>query len=77
MKKDISKFIKLKDLVSLSFRRKHIIVLEPEENEPKDVSRNIIYDKAEWKIPDKIVALVDELSGNTQLSNEEKILIIY
>lgn len=75
----IDQLIKLNDLVSTSFRRKHIIVLNPEgESENRDdTSSNIIYDKADWKIPEDVRGLVGELSQNSQLSNEEKILLIY
>ena len=76
---NIDKLIELNDLVATSFRRKHIIVLNPEgESENKENKKNnIIYDKAGWKINEEICALVDKLSQNRQLSNEEKILIIY
>lgn len=78
MNLNIGKLIKLNSLVSLSFRRKHIIVLNPEgEQGKKDLNTNIIYDKAEWKIPEEVRALIDELSKNSELSNEEKILTIY
>lgn len=70
---------RLNNLVTMSFRRRHIIVLNPEtEQENKEeLDANVIYDKAEWKIPDEIRRLVSELSQNTQLSKEEKILSIY
>lgn len=78
MNLNIGKLVKLNRLVSLSFRRKHIIVLNPEgEKGKKDLNANIIYDKAEWKIPEEISVMVDELSQNNELSNEEKILAIY
>lgn len=75
---NINKLIKLNNLVATTFRRRHIIVLNPKEQEhKKNLKANIIYDKAEWKIPEKIQTLVDELSQNNQLSNEEKILLLY
>ena len=78
MNLNIGKLIKLNSLVSLSFRRKHIIVLNPEgEHDKKDLNANITYDKAEWKIPEEVQALVEELSQNREMSNEEKILTIY
>jgi len=78
MNLNIGKLIKLNNLVSLSFRRKHIIVLNPEgEKGKKDLNANIIYDKAEWKIPGEVQALIEELAQNSELSNEEKILTIY
>ncbi len=76
---NMDKLIKLSDLASLSFRRKHTIVLNPEGEDKKteNLSADIIYDKAEWKIPGEIRTFVDELSQNSQLSQEEKILSIY
>lgn len=76
---NMNKLIKLNDLVTTAFRRKHIIVLNPEgKHEDKvDLNANITYDKAEWKMPEEIRALVEELSQNSQLSDEDKILAIY
>lgn len=76
---NMDKLNKLNNLVTTSFRRKHIIVLNPEiENENKErLNANVIYDKIEWKIPEKIQPFVNELSQNRQLSNEDKILLIY
>lgn len=77
---NIDELIKLNDLVTTAFRRKHIIVLNPEiECDNKEtLNTNIIYDVAEWKIANKeLRTLVDELSQNSQLSNEDKILLIY
>ena len=76
---DINKLIKLNDLATISSRKRRIIVLNPDEeydyiDNPDD---NIVYDEVEWDIPDNIQTLVDQLSQNTQLSNEDKILIIY
>lgn len=75
MNLNLDKLTKLNNLVSLSFRRKHIIVLNP--NGEEDIDDHIIYDKSEWKIPEKMSTFVDELSKNSQLSNEEKILSIF
>lgn len=73
-----NKLIKLNDLVTLSFDRKHIIVLNPEEYKNKeDLNGNIIYDTAEWKMPKDINILVNELSKNKYLSNEDKIFSIF
>ena len=78
MSVDISKLVQLNDLVSSTYRRKHIIVLDPEEGEDKrDINNNIIYDKIRWYMPEAIQTLVDELSKNTKLSNEDKIFLIY
>ena len=73
---NIEKFNKLNDLVSLEFRRKHTVVLNPEKKE--DIhEEDIIYDKANWKITDELKKYVDELSQNNDLSIEDKILYIY
>lgn len=79
MNNNIEQINKLNDLVTTSFKRKHIIVLNPETKlENKDeLDTNIIYDKIAWKIPDKIQPYINELSKNPQLSNEDKILSIY
>lgn len=76
---NIDKLIKLNDLVTISSRKRRIIVLNPgEEYDYVDVpDDNIVYDEVAWDIPDNIEKLVDQLSKNTQLSNEDKILIIY
>lgn len=79
MSLDKAKLIKLNDLVSLHFRRKHIIVLNPEEKQEsiKELNGNIEYDKSEWKLPEKFQTAVTEISENSQLSDEEKILSIF
>lgn len=79
MNANINKLMKLNELVTRSFRRKHIIVLNPEDNHTKKemVNSNIIYDKADWKIPEEIRTMIEELSQNVELSNEDKILSIY
>ena len=79
MSVNMYKLTKLNDLVTTSFRRKHIIVLNPEgkHGSKKKLKGNAIYDEAEWKMPEEIRTLVEELSQNSQLSNEDKILEIY
>lgn len=77
MSKDISKLLKLNDLVSLSFRRKHIIVLDPNDEEVDKLNQNIEYDKSGWKIPDKIQNFVNDLSRSSYLNDEDKILLIF
>ena len=79
MSKDISKLIELNNLVSLSFRRKHIIVLDPKDKQLDENNTNtsIEFDKSEWKIPDNIKAFVNDLSRSSYLSDEDKILLIY
>lgn len=73
---NIAKFNKLNELVSLEFRRKHTIVLNPDKKE--DIhEEDIIYDKANWKITDELKKYVDKLSQNNDLSIEDKILYIY
>lgn len=79
MNTNMDKLIKLNDLVTTAFRRKHIIVLDPKKNHEnqESLNANTIYDKVGWKIPDEIRAMVEELAKNNQLSDEEKILLIY
>ena len=79
MSKDISKLIELNDLVSLAFRRKHIIVLNPRDKQIDEINTNsnIQYDKSDWKIPDNIKVFVNDLSRSSYLSDEDKILLIY
>lgn len=87
MSMNIAKLNKLSELVSLTCRRKPIVVLNPEEEyyikSSKGIGNNeslntaMICDKTEWKIPEEIKNDVEELTQNGQLSNEEKILLIY
>lgn len=77
---NIEKLSKLNDLVSLSFKRKHTIVLNPEEKLEREdeLNSNMIYDIAKWKITDEeIRTFIDEISQSRELSNEDKILLIY
>jgi len=75
---EMDKLTKLNNLVATSFRRKHIIVLDPAEQQPEEnLNSNIIYDEIDWKMSDETHSIVDELSKNAQLSNEDKMLIIY
>lgn len=76
---DVEKLNKLNKLVSLFFRRKHIIVLNPKDKQKNEIdpNANITYDKSEWKIPDKLNYLVNELSESSYLNNEDKILMIF
>ena len=79
MSVNIEKIIKLNDLVGLTFRKKHIIVLNPDE-EQVDLEKyddNIIYDKIGWNITDELSKFVEELSKDNELSNEDKILKIF
>ena len=79
MNKDVEKLMKLNNLVALAFRKKHIIVLNPEEKEENedDLDDNIIYDKAEWKITKEFSTYIDELSKDNELSTEDKILRVF
>lgn len=43
----------------------------------EDLNANIICDRAKWKIPEDIKAFVDELAKNSQISNEDKILLVF
>ena len=76
---NIEKLKQLNDKVSLSFRRKHIIVLNPADKQENEDSTNadIEYDKTEWKIPNKLSYLINELSQSSYLNNEDKILMIF
>ncbi len=66
MSVDIEKIKRLNDLVSLSMKTKHTLVLNPEEkNTNKDnLDEDVTYDEAEWKIPEELKAYVNELSNN-------------
>lgn len=79
MSTDLKKIKKLNELVSLSFRRRHIIVLDPDEKQEnvESLEPNVVYDKAGWYIDDEIKDFVEELSKNNELSKEEKILVIF
>ena len=76
---NVDKLNKLNDLVTLTSRKKHIVILDPNDKYEniEDENSDMLYDKAQWKIPDDVRTLVEELSANNQLSNEDKILLIY
>lgn len=78
---NMDKLTKLNDLVTMYSRRKHRIVLNPEGKfETKEkLKENVEFDKAKWKLPpnDKFHILIEELSQNEELRDEEKILLIY
>lgn len=76
MATDIAKIIKLNELVTRTLRKRHIIVLNPDEKQENSNS-NITYDVANWNISEKIRAFVEEMRQNRELSKEEKILAIY
>lgn len=79
MNTNIDKLIRLNDLATIESRRRRIIVLNPEEkyDNMRRFDENIIYDEIAWKLPQEFQTLVEQLSKNSQLSNEDKILIIY
>lgn len=78
MDKNIEKFQKLNDLVALAFRKKQILVLNPEEdNDRKDIDDDIIWDKAQWRIPEEMEEYIQELSKNDELCVEDKILTVF
>lgn len=77
---NMDKLVRLNDLVTMSCRRKHFIVLNPEErNYEEDLKDNVEYDKAKWKLPSnkEFYLFIDELYQNDELNNEEKILVLY
>ena len=79
MSVNIKKLTELNDLVAMSFRRKHVTVLNPDKKDStiEGLDDHIIYDKVEWNITDEFKEWIDKLSKNEDLSNEEKILAIY
>jgi len=76
---NIEKLDGLNKLVSLSFKRKHSIVLNPEEkiNDKDELNEDIIYDEASWKITNELQEYIDKLSEDDKLSVEDKILSTY
>lgn len=79
MSANIEKLKKLNDLVGLSFRSKHTIVLNPDERDENQetLGDNIMYDKAKWNISKELSDFVGELSNNNELSTEDKIILIF
>lgn len=75
---DIEKLIKLNNLVTLSLRKKNLIILNPEERKDQEnLDENIIYDEIEWKITQELSKYIEKLSNDNNLSIENKILQIY
>jgi len=76
---NIEKIIKLNELVNMFFRSKHTIVLDPklEKKYGKYLGEDMVYDKADWNISSELKEYVDKLATNKELSNEEKILLVY
>lgn len=79
MNTNIERIIELNKLVNLEFRNKHKIILNPNEETgvSEYLNNDIMLDRAKWKIPERISPLVEYLSKNSMLSNEDKILMIY
>ena len=79
MSTDIEKIKKLNNLVSLSKKIKHTIVLNPDEKSDniENLDKSITYDKAEWKIDNELSAYVDELSKDESSTTEDKILMLF
>lgn len=78
MSKNLKRIIRLNDLVSLSSRKKHTLVLNPQGKENiEDLDDDIVYDKREWKMPEEYSGFIDELLKDENLSLEDKILKIY
>ena len=64
---ELEKIKRLNDLTTAAFRRKHIIVLNPDEKiEKAEDNPNIIYDEIGWKIPEKISPILNELKNNSK-----------
>ena len=78
---DIEKLIRLNKLISVHFRKKHIIVLDPKQKKQgrhnEELKEDIIYDPVEWELPEKLHTYVNSLSEENQLTNEDKILLIF
>ena len=76
---NIEKIKKLNDMVSVYFRRKHTIVLNPDEKDEQieNSDDEVVYDKIGWKITDEFNMYINQLSQNNELSTEDKIMQIY
>ena len=78
MNTDITKLIKLNNLVALKNKSKSTIILDPAGKKfGTNLSGDIEYDKSEWKIPDDLKEYVDDLAEERDLTTEDKILKIY
>lgn len=76
---NVEKLNRLNKLVSMFFRNKHTIVLNPEEkiSNEQDLEEDVVYDGAKWKIPEQLEKYVCTLSEKEDISDEDKILLIY
>ena len=78
MSVDIKRIKKLNDMVSLSLRMKHTIVIDPEEKEINgELNNSIIVDKGQWKITEELQNFIDKISKDSNLSKEDKILLVF
>lgn len=75
----IEKLRELNELVSLSRKKKLILVLNPEDKqlEGEEENENVMYDKLNWSIPEEFKNYINELAKDYNLSYEEKIMKIY
>ena len=71
----IEKLRELNELVSLSRKKKLILVLNPEDKqlEGEEENENVMYDKLNWSIPEEFKNYINELAKDYNLSYEEKI----
>ena len=76
---DITKLKRFNNLLSTHSQRKHVIVLNPNGSYKNDdqLTEEIEYDKSDWGIPESISTWISELGKKTNLSMEEKILLLY
>ena len=77
MSKNLERINKLNELVNVFFRNKHLVVLEPTKNQDEKLDENIVYDVGSWTLPKELKKYIDEISKEKELSNEEKILLVY
>lgn len=76
MNANINNLKKLLELATYSSRRRPFIVLPPDED-IEEINPDIVQDKADWIIPEEIRPLFYKLSRDNEISNEDKILLIY
>lgn len=87
MRINVVNFSKLSELLSLTSKRKPKIVLNPEdefyikptkENKNfQDIDANMICDKEKWIITESLYQFIEKLAQNEELSDEDKILLMY
>lgn len=76
---DVNKLRKFNNLLSRHSQRKHILVLDPngKYKNNEQLNEDVVYDKADWKIPESVSTWVNELEKKSMFSTEEKILLLY